>query len=106
VALTLVGATYDHTVPALTLVFDRPINVDALNGSVIIVEDAQENFFRYDGQGGAELLGPATLKLTLIPIDDAAGTGVRLSASALSGIVAADDGGTWAGVTNLTLPFP
>jgi len=31
---------------------------------------------------------------------------VRLSAGAANGIVAVDDGGTWAGTTNTELPFP
>jgi hypothetical protein len=106
VALVLVGASYDYTGPTLTLVFDRAIDIDALSGSAIGVEDAQENFFRYTGDGGAELLGPATVRITLIPFDDAGGTGVRLTASGLSGIVAVDDGGTWAGVSELALPFP
>jgi hypothetical protein len=102
----LVSATYDHTAPTLTLVFDRAVEIDGFSGSAISVEDAQENFFRYDGNGGAELLGPATVRITLIPIDDATGTGVRLSASAASGIVAVSDGGIWAGASDLGLPFP
>ena len=104
--LTLVSAMYDHTAPTLTLVFDRAVDIGGFSGSAITVEDAQENYFRYNGDGGAELLGPATVRITLIPFDDASGTGVRLDASALSGIVAADDEGAWAGVSGLALPFP
>ena len=106
VALVLVSATYDYTGPTLTLVFDRAVEIGGFSGSAIGVEDAQENFFRYTGDGGAELLGPATVRITLVPFDDATGTGVRLNASALSGIVAVDDGGTWAGASALGLPFP
>jgi len=89
--------------PSLTLVFDRPINIGGLVGTAILVDDAEQT---YNSSGGAALLDPATVKLTLVSIDDPTGPGILLSASALSGIVAVDDGGTWPGVSNLPLPFP
>jgi hypothetical protein len=104
--LSLLSAAYDWTEPALFLVFDRAVEISAIDGAVIIVEDAQINFFKYDGGGGAELTGPATVKVLLVPIDDAAGAGVRLSAPATTGIIAVDDGGTWAGAAELALPWP
>jgi len=47
----------------------------------------------------------AIVEITLVPIGTASGA-LRISATAASGIVAVDDGGTWAGVTDLGLPFP
>jgi hypothetical protein len=52
------------------------------------------------------LTGAATVKLILQVIGGASGGRVLLTATALTGIVAAGDGGTWAGVTELELPYP
>ena len=105
--LMLVSASYESETPALlTLVFDRAINIGAINGAAIIVDDAQQSFLKYNATGGAVLLDPTTLRLTLVSIDDPSGDSIVLSASAASGIVAVDDGGTWEGCTNLLLPFP
>jgi hypothetical protein len=40
------------------------------------------------------------------PIGEAEIGAVTLTATAETGIVAVDDGGTWAGAVNQTLPFP
>jgi hypothetical protein len=102
-----VSAAYESETPALlTLVFDRAINIGGLNGAVIIVDDAQQSFLKYNATGGAVLLDPATVRLTLVSIDDPTGDSIVLNASPLSGMVAVDDGGTWPGVSNLPLPFP
>jgi hypothetical protein len=34
------------------------------------------------------------------------GPGTELTATSATGIVAVDDGGTWAGVSDLSMPFP
>jgi hypothetical protein len=90
----------------LTLVFDRAINIGGLVGTAILVDDAEQTYLLYNSSGGAALLDAVTVKLTLVSIDDPTGPGILLSVSALSGIVAVNDGGTWPGVTNLSLPFP
>jgi hypothetical protein len=105
VALTLVSAHYGAG-DWLRLVFDRAINIDAIDASQIIVDDDTETGDRYDGTGGAELLGPATVQFALNRIGSSSESGEHLIASASSGIVASDDGGTWAGVGDLALPFP
>src|SRR5687768_9449741 len=86
-ALTLVSASYDQTAPALTLVFNQAVDIGAFNGAAIQVDDAQHNLALYDGGGGVELLGPATVRVTLTEISPATGPGVRLTASGASGIV-------------------
>ena len=103
--LTLVSATYDEAVPSVTLTFDRPVDITGFVGSAVIVDDATFTGLRYDGTGGAALGGAATVVVTLISIADPTGVAVTLDASAGNGIVAADDGGPWEGVSDLSLPF-
>ena len=47
-----------------------------------------------------------TIEVTLEFASDYFGPGTLLTAGAGTGIVAADDGGAWAGVAGLELPFP
>jgi len=54
----------------------------------------------------AELLPNGSVRLTLAVVGDAPGGVLTLTAAADNGIVAAGDGGAWAGVTDLLLPFP
>jgi hypothetical protein len=61
---------------------------------------------RYDAAGPATLFTPQTVQVPLVSGVLYFGAGTRLSAPATTGIVAADDGGAWAGVSNLVLPFP
>src|SRR5689334_511333 len=105
VALTLVSAHYGAG-DWLRLQFDRNISIDDVDGSQIVVDDDAETGDRYDCTGGAELIGPATVQFSLNRIGSASESGEHLIASATSGIVASDDGGTWAGVSDLALPFP
>ena len=61
-----------------------------------------------EGGGGGDS-GFATQSQVVIAMIDtgpASGTAETLSATASTGIVASDDGGTWAGVSELGLPFP
>jgi len=60
-------------------------------------------------QGGSVTAGgsAAQVAVGLSPDGTASGPGVTLTVGAGgAGLVAADDGGTWAGVTDLQLPFP
>ena len=105
--LNLVAASYtiDEFV-TLTLTFDRAIDISGLDGTVIFVRDGDETHTLWHGTGGAELLGPAIVQITLNEFDPESVPGIVLSASATSGIVAVDDGGQWAGASNLPLPYP
>src|SRR5689334_15469423 len=103
--LTLVSAHYGAG-DWLRLQFDRNINIDDVDGSQIIVDDDAETGDRFDCTAGAELIGPATVQFSLNRIGSASESGEHLTASATSGIVAVNDGGTWAGVSDLALPFP
>jgi hypothetical protein len=105
-ALTLVSATYDSEVgPTLRLTFDRAIDIDELDGTQIIVEDNASLNLKFNATGGAVLETPTRVALTMHEIDSSEGAGDILDATANSGIVASDDGGTWAGVSDVELPF-
>ena len=104
-ALVLVAAIYDAGA-AVTLTFDRAIDIAGLDGSVIIVEDGVHAEYRYAGTVGATLLSPATVQIELAGVEEFVGPGIQLDAGAANGIVAVDDGGAWGGASDVELPFP
>jgi hypothetical protein len=107
VPLTLASAAYDADRWTLTLAFGRAIEIGALDVEQVTVLDGAVNgmAFRGTGDPGPQLLTPTTVEVALIDIGEFTGGGVRMTATAATGIVADDDGGTWAGVTDLALPF-
>ena len=56
--------------------------------------------------GPATVVNPTTIQVFLEQIGSPTVSDVELTATAATGIVATDDGGTWPGVTALVLPFP
>ncbi len=105
VALNLVAAEYEDSL-WIRLTFDRPIDIAALVGNAIIVDDGAISGVQWEAQGTATLLTPVTVQIGLLDITSWSSPDVRLNAGATTGIVAVNDGGTWAGATNLLLPFP
>jgi hypothetical protein len=104
-ALTLVKATYSPTPsPVLTLVFDRAVNIEKFSGGSIELDDAA-NTGKLCVGGSATLSDPETLSIALQEVTTITGSGVHLTASRDSGIIAANDGGSWSGCTNLPIPF-
>jgi hypothetical protein len=106
VPLTLVSADYYEAAAEVILVFDREIDSSAFVGSAVTLDDGQFTFIVYAGSDSPFQDGPTTLRIPLLPGGSSSISGVQLGATALSGIVAADDGGTWPGVSGLVLPFP
>ena len=104
--LTLVAGVYLAGTYRLLLTFDRAVDVTAFNGTVVFVDDPVDNDERLDGTGGATLTAPETVEVALVGIAGGSGTQVLLDAAANNGIVAADDGGAWAGVTDYVLQVP
>ena len=103
----LVAATYAAGDPStLTLVFDRAIDIAGLDGSLILVRDGVTTEILWDATGGAVLAGPATVQITLTPLESDSAPGLVMNAGPGSGIVAVDDGGAWGGASELGLPFP
>ena len=105
-ALNLVSAAFDDVAQTLTLAFDRAIEVSGMDGAAIVIDDPVFSGLRFDATGGPELLGAETVRITLVAIGDPGGSSVRMTAGAGNGIVALDDPGAWAGVTDLELPWP
>jgi hypothetical protein len=92
----------------LRLTFDRAIDIGGFDASQIDVQLPQQPGFDYEwiGVGVAGRPAPQTLDVNLQKFGPPSGTQDRLTASATTGIVAADDGAPWAGVTDLPLPWP
>ena len=105
-ALTLVSATYDIETESVVLAFDRAVDASAYDPAAITVQDGEFAAGLFVGSGPAEVVNPTTIQVFLEQIGSPTVSDVELSATAATGIVATDDGGTWGGVTGLVLPFP
>src|SRR5690606_26062565 len=104
--LVLMQAAYLQAGPRVVLGFDRAIDIRSLDGSQITVVDGLHTSLSYVATGAADLVDPQTVRIVLNDIGPATGIGVTLTASAATGIIARDDGGTWPGVAGLILPWP
>ena len=102
-APVLVAATCDEA-PTLTLVFDRPVDVSGIDVALIRVDYASLGF-SYVGFGEPTVLDPVTVRLAMTGVEEYMGPGIVLTAAAGNGIVAADAGLPWAGVSGMELPF-
>lgn len=102
--LTLVSASYSSGA-WVRLTFDRNVNIAGIHVAAITVNDDPSDE-AYVGSGAATLFAPQTVQVPLVILHGSSGPGTELTATNATGIVAADDGGTWAGVTSLSLPFP
>jgi hypothetical protein len=87
---------------SLTLTFDRVVGVSGFNEASITVDHMG---LAYGVVGVAFHLGSLVV-LAMTETGPSVVFGDVLSASAASGIVAVNNGGTWPGVSNLGLPFP
>ena len=105
-ALTLVSAFYAFDQLVLILVFDRAIDIAAVNVGAFGVFDGISNFRSYVGTGAPTLDDPVTLRLSLMELGATAAGSVTMRVSPENGIVASDDGGAWEGATDIALPFP
>jgi hypothetical protein len=105
-ALTLVSASYDIETESVTLAFDRAVDASAYDPAAITVQDGLYAGGLFVGSGPASVINPTTIQVFLEQIGSPTVSDVELSATALTGIVATDDGGTWGGVAGLVLPFP
>src|SRR4051812_30058406 len=106
VALALVSAQYHEEQEWVRLGFDRAIDIAALDPTQVVVDDDDFTGNRLAGVAGATLVNPTTVQVPLDRISSASESNVHLIASATSGIVAVNDGGTWAGASDVALPFP
>src|SRR5258706_281902 len=104
--LTLVSAWYDQDAGTVTLAFERAIDAAAFVGTAVALADGVFSGGTFEGAAGPPaVLNPTTIVVSLEEVGPAPLPSVTVSASASTGIVAVDDGGTWAGVSQLGLPF-
>ena len=103
-ALKLVSATYQSGT-WVRLTFGRPVDASGLVADQVTFVDQPADGI-YQGTGAATMVGPTTVQVALTPIGMSGGTERLLTATAGTGIVADGDGAAWAGVTDLSLPFP
>jgi hypothetical protein len=103
--LVLVSASYDDTIPMVFLTFDRAVDASALVVSAVTVKDGSIAPGLYGGDGPPGIESPTVISIVLARLGDTPAGPVTLSATALTGLVAVDDGGTWAGVSDVGLPF-
>ena len=103
--LVLVSAVYDEVELVLFLTFDRAVDPSLFAAAQVSVNDGSFNFNRYGGVGAAGVISPMQISVALQLLASAPVGPATLSATALTGITAVDDGGTWAGVSGLGLPF-
>ena len=102
--LVLVSAYYDGDAPGVHLVFDRAIDASAAVVTAFTVIDAPESI-HFVGSGEPSPQSETEVLIFLTNVGTASGLDVLLTAGAGNGIVASDDGGMWAGVVDLALPF-
>ena len=104
-ALTLVAASYASDELVLILQFDRAIDIAGIDVGQFQLFDGVFNFRSYVGGGVPSLDDPVTARVPLTELGAAGAGNVSMFAGAENGIVASDDGGTWSGVSDLSLPF-
>ena len=102
--LTLGTADAPSGAGFLDLQFDRAVDILALDGSQIEILDGPAAT-RWLGTGGAHAIDERTFHVDLVAAGASSGGQVILNATALTGLVAVDNGGTWPGVGGLVLPF-
>ena len=105
-APALVAAGFDDVALTLTLTFDQAVDASAMVGNAVVVDDAAGTGTQYAAIEPAAAPSPTTVEVAMTEVQAATGAGVRLTAGAGNGIVAADGGAAWAGVSGLELPFP
>jgi hypothetical protein len=103
----LVGAIYEgDDVPVfLTLVFDRAVSTAGMVGTQITVRDGGLNERSCTTRRAGDAARCVTVRSSSSSGPGSVTTS-KLTATRATGIVAVGDGGTWAGVTNLVLPWP
>lgn len=105
--LTLQSATFNEG-GWVRLTFDRPVNAASVAAMVVtsvVVEDGDTGD-RFQGSGTPALFSPTTVQVNLTSTGPTPVPDTRLTAGPATKLAAADDGGAWAGVSNVRLPFP
>ena len=103
----LVAAEFDVEFTGLVrLTFDRAIDISAIAGGQILVDDPVTTTTLYNCSASATLVSPEIVQMEVVAQEVSSGSVVSLTASPSNGIKSAGDGSAWAGVIDLELPFP
>ena len=89
---------------ALTLMFDRAIDIAGLNFLGVFVMDGTVPV-EWNGTANIEPVGENGVMILMIENAEYAGEGIRLNVPGGAGIVSLDDGASWDGVMGLALPY-
>lgn len=103
--LVLASASYDGDAPGVHLTFERAIDLSGLVPAAFTVIVGPESLHLI-GSGSPTPEGENGVLIFLADIGVESGPDTLLTAGEGNGIVAVDDGGMWAGITDLVLPFP
>src|SRR5688572_14932621 len=101
----LVSASWDVGTLLLTLTFDRAVNATGLQPDTVVVFDGSA-VTEYRNNGDVGQPTPESAEILVAEFGEFTGSGVAMTATEPTGIVAIDGGTQWGGVTNLALPFP
>jgi hypothetical protein len=102
--LSLISATYD-TGSSVTLKFNQPINTSALNGPAISVNDYINGTVFIGTEATPVRIDPFTVQIDLEENGPYAGQTTTLNATNDTRIRTIPGAKSWAGVTDLPLPF-
>ena len=104
-APVLVAAAYEIGA-AVTMEFDQAIDIGAMSVASVLVDDAPETGWRWEGTGTPSLQSPTTVRVELSIDGEAVGSAITLTAGPGPNVVAAAGGMAWAGVSDVALPYP
>ena len=104
--LVLVAGFYQADEAYVMLSFDRAVDISAIDGSKIRVDDPFDGMCSYLATGYAQQISDTMIQLGLVEDGPTSASDVLLNVTAANGIVAVNDGGPWAGVSDQSLPFP
>ncbi len=103
--LVLVSAGYEPDVPSIDLLFERDIDFSGIDVSAFTVADGVIAMCTWVGTG-SYWLGSRWVQVLFTRVGDFSGPGTLMTVGAGNGIVAVEDGGAWAGVAGMGLPWP
>ena len=102
-ALVLTAVEY-HESGWVRLTFGRAVDIAAMVVSTVVVDDGDQGY-QFVGTGTPTLTEPATVQVPLANEGTTPVVDTRLTVAPGNGVAAADDGGTFAGVSNVVIPF-
>jgi hypothetical protein len=103
--LVFVSGIVDPGSYAVFLSFDRPIDIADVDVTQFTL-DLAAGGLALVGSGAASYNGSNGIRVPMVVSGSYGGSDNRVSAAAGNGIVAVDDGGTWAGCSDVELPYP